>query len=131
MCITTSFFSSTLAPWTPVNITHVGNNNLDTATTHSYSIPSIIPDTAREVLFLAAVNCEATTASFNDHARFDVELNGIRYTQYVYLFSRAHNGVNTNSDITWLPMPSDRMVHIRAVVAFTNCHAGIDVIGYR
>ena len=127
----TFFFHPLSAPWTPVTKIHLGDNYLNTVTTHSYSIPSIIPDTAREVFFHAVVNCRSTSASYNEHVHFYVELNGIRYTQYVYMYAFSGSGINTDSDNTWLPMPSDRLVHITTTVPFTNCQAAIQVIGYR
>ena len=60
-----------------------------------------------------------------------VEINGIRYTKLVYMFPHEQDGINTNSDNIWFPMPSNCLVYISVRIPFPNCEAGVNILGYR
>lgn len=125
--------------WTPtlVNLEHihVGSHVLETAATRSYSIPGIVPDTSREVLFTASASCRLDGGPVNSFVQYYVEIDGVRYVKLLYLVKSEGQslteGINTNSDNIWLPMPPNRLVYIRTTVAFPSCVAGIELIGYR
>lgn len=136
LTITITLFHLFSASWTPmVERIHVGDVLLETASTNAYDIPSVVPDTAREVLFTAAANCRLGGGLVNDFVQFYVEINGARYVKLLYLIKSAGEvlpqGFNTNSDNIWLPMPPNRLVYIRTTVVFTSCVAGIELIGHR
>ena len=119
-------------PWTPVNKTQIGSDDLNAATTLSYSIPSIIPSTAREVLVYPTVRCGTSTIDMGADITYYVEVNGVRYEHFLYMHGYPQNAYNTNSDNMWFPMPSNRMVYVEVPLAFPRyCHTFVSVIGYR
>ena len=120
-----------IALWTPVS-QHLGDHDLTTAATRSYGIPTTVPDTAREALFSADANSRTNGGNINNYIEYYVQINGTNYTQLLHIqSSTALDGINTNSDNIWLPMPPNRRVYIRTSVAFPECWAGIRMIGYR
>ena len=120
-------------PWTPVNKTEIGRADLNTATTLSYSISSIIPSTAREVLVYPTVLCgNSEPGNSGADIAYYVEVNGVRYENFLYMHGYPQNAYNTNSDNMWFPMPSNRMVYVKVPVPFPQfCYTYVSVIGYR
>ena len=119
-----------IALWTPVS-QHLRDHDLTTAATWSYGIPTTVPDTAREALFSADADCNTNGGNISHYIEYYVQINGTNYTKLLYIRSlTALDGINTNSDNIWLPMPPNRRVYIRTSVAFPGCHAGIRMIGY-
>ena len=119
-------------PWTPVNKTQIGSDYLTTATTLSYSIPSIIPSTAREVLVYTTMWCGWNRVTVDADITYFVEVNGIRYEHFLHVYAYRQSAINTNSDNMWFPMPPNRMVYIDVPLAFSsNYRTLVSVIGYR
>ena len=119
-------------PWTPVNKTHIGGNYLNTAHSLSYTIPSIIPSTAREVLVYSSANCGWSSINMAVDITYYVEVNGIRYEHFLHTHAYRQDAVNTNSDNMWFPMPPNRIVHVEAPLAIPDyCNTVTSVIGYR
>ena len=122
-----------LVPWIPVNKTHVGSDNLNTATTLSYDIPSIIPNTAQGVLLYSDARCGFSAGS-NTPAdiAYYVVVNGVRYEHFLRTYAYPHDAVSCNSDNMWFPMPSNRLVYVEVPIALPgNCVTIVSVIGYR
>ena len=67
----------------PMNISHIGVRNLDPASTSSFQIPTIVPNTAREFLVYAYLACGASANETMDIA-FYVEHGGIRFEVSTY-----------------------------------------------
>ena len=104
----------------------------DMARTMSYSIPSIIPNTAREFLLYSTATCGWSSINMNVDITYYVEVNGIRYEHFLNTHAYPQDAINTNSDNMWFPMPSNRMVYVEPSLAVPyNCHYSVSVIGYR
>jgi len=117
MCSSTS--SPTPPPyspykWTSVTRTSIGSSTLRHAGTLSFSIPSVIPSSAREVLiYFRVVDGNNRRGPSNDIKIF-TQIGTTKYEKYLYLNSWPSTGGshNTNSDNMWFPMPPNRMVYL-------------------
>ena len=119
-------------PWTPVNKTEIGRDNLNNATTLSYTIPDIIPTTAQAVLVYVTARCGHSSVNKDEDIIYYVVVNGVRYEHFLHMLGYPQLAYNTNSDNMWFPMPSDRLVYVEVPIAFPEfCHTFVSVIGYR
>ena len=122
-----------LVSWTPVNMTEIGGDNLNTATTLSYNVPSIIPNTAQGVLLYSIARCGTSSdvGRGGDITYYVVE-NEVRYEHFLLMRAYPQEAHNTNSDNMWFPMPSNRLVYVDVPIALPgNCFTTVSVIGYR
>lgn len=131
-CTTSSICHASPVPWTPVNKTEIGRNDLNTATTLSYDIPTIIPDAAQRVLLYSSTHCGYSSERKHGDIKYYVVVDGIHYEQFLLMRSYDQVAINTNSDNMWFPMPPNRLIYIEVPVAFpNNCHTVVNVIGYQ
>ena len=119
--------------WTSVPITQIGTSNHQHAGTLSFTIPSVIPSSAREVLVYAGVHSGGSNLRGPKKSiKVFTQIGTTRYEKYLYLYSWTQNAVNTNSDNMWFPMPPNRRVYLTVPAAHgTNVDALIHVIGYQ
>ena len=118
--------------WTSVPITRIGGTNLRTLSTFSYTIPNVIPSTAKEVLVHASLHSGTALSGIPQHVKIFTQEESNRYEKYLYVLSFNQPAFNTNSDNMWFPMPSNR--RIMMVVTRDegpNCGAELHAIGYR
>ena len=120
--------------WTSVPMTTIGSSTLQHTGTVAYDIPSVIPDSAKEVLMLASALAGISGPNERTHyVRIYTEQDQAQYEKYIYLISYNQNAYHTiNSDNLWFPMTSGRQVFVTLTYAHTgfiglNLHA----IGYR
>ena len=66
----------------PVNISHIGVRNLNPASTSSFRISTIVPNTAREILVYAYLACRFSANETMDDIVFYVEHGGVRFEQF-------------------------------------------------
>ena len=104
------FISSTsLFNWTSVPITSLGDVALTVAETLSFTIPSIIPSDAKEVLLYVAVysGTQAIKEQLTNSKCQDLHPNRKEhlYAKYLMLYTDPEDAVNSNSDNMWFPMP--------------------------
>ena len=119
-------------PWTPVAKTEFGNSDINTATTLSYTIPNIIPNSARAVLIYPTTRCGYSNADIGADLSYYVVVNGTRYEHFLHMHAYRQDAYNTNSDNMWFPMPSNRLLYVGVPITFpNNCHTFVSVIGYR
>ena len=121
-------------PWVSVQLTKIGNSNLKQAEKFAYDIPSVIPNTAREVFILVG----AYQGNFSiqgappDFLKIYTQQGNNTYEQYLYLYSYIQNSFNTNSENMWFPMPSNRNIFLEVPIPQgSNCAAELYAIGYR
>ena len=117
--------------WTSVPITSIGTTDLRTPSTLTYTIPTVIPSTATDVLIYAVLH--SGYANFGgQHVKIFTQEETDKYEKYLYYFGYAQNAINTNSDNMWFPMPSNRRIMMTVTVDHgDNCHAELFAIGYR
>ena len=97
--------------------------------TYQHSIPSAIPDAAREVLLYATVFCGLITPHINTDIAIYTVVGNERFEMYMYLRMYGWNqlAINTNSDNMWFPMPSNRLVYVQV----PSTYSGAGVCGFR
>ena len=119
--------------WTSVSMTEIGRSNLQHTGTLAYNIPSIIPNSANEVLILVCARVGYTGPSDRVHyIKIYTEENSQQYEQYIYIMTYHQNAFNTNSDNMWFPMTSGRQVFVKLSSSHTgNLRLILHVIGYR
>ena len=118
--------------WTSVPITSIGGTDLRTTSTFSYTIPNVIPSTAKEVLIYATLHSGTALSGVSQHVKIFTQEDSNLYEKYLYVLSFNQLAYNTNSDNMWFPMPSNR--RIMMVVTRNegpNCGAALHAIGYR
>ena len=97
------------------------------AGTYQHSIPSAIPDTAREILLYATVFCGLTTQNINTDIAIYTVVGNERFEMYLRMHGWNQEAINTNSDNMWLPMPSNRLVYVQV----PSTYSGAGVCGFR
>ena len=118
--------------WTSVTKTSIGSSNLQHASTMTFTIPNIIPSSAREVLiFVGASSGYSNRGPYHDLKVF-TQIGTNRYEKYLTLYSYEQSAWNTNSDNMWFPMPPNRRVYLTVPAAHGNyVNARLFAIGYR
>ena len=119
------------ATWTSVPLTTIGTSNLQHAGTLAYTIPRVIPSTAREVLVLASIYCGYTPTIYQ-HIKIYTQQGTNHYEKYLFMFSHAQDAINTNSDNMWFPMTTNRRIYMEIPSAHGgHCGGLLKAIGYR
>ena len=102
------------------------------AGTYQHSIPSAIPDTAREVLLYATVFCGQTTPHLNSDIMLYTMEGDQRFGMYLRMHGWVQSAINTNSDNMWLPMPSNRLLYVQVPATYSGvCGFRLSATGYR
>lgn len=120
--------------WTSVPITRIADSRFRSTIvpdTHSFEIPDIIPEEAKEVLLYAAFWSGNSNPTVYSHFKIYTEEGDQKYEKYISLWTFNNNFGNTNSDNLWFPLTSNRRVYLEATHTF-NANSGghIFVIGY-
>ena len=104
--------------WTSVTKHHIGTSNLQHASTMTFTIPHIIPSSAREVLiFVGASSGHSNRGPYNDLKVF-TQIGTTKYEKYLTLYSWTQDAWNTNSENMWFPMPPNRRVYLTVPAAY-------------
>jgi hypothetical protein len=109
----------------------MGHSPFNIAKTYSFSIPKVIPSSAKEVLIYArmwSVHCPK-------HADFDIKIytreGHQRFEKYMFVVQWTKDA-HTSTDNMWFPMPSDRRLYVNIPYRRSNCGAlWLSAIGYR
>ena len=120
--------------WTSVLMTSIGTSTLQHTGTVAYDIPSVIPDSAKEVLVLASALAGISGPNERTHyVRIYTEQDQAQYEKYIFLTSYNQNAYHTiNSDNLWFPMTSGRQVFVTLTYAHTGLvRVNLHAIGYR
>ena len=119
--------------WNSVPLTQIGTINLRTTVTQSFPIPSIIPDSAREVLVYVYIATGLNGNAFTHVKIFTEKSQDRRFEKYLSIQSYPQNGFAMVEDNMWFPMTQNRRVYVKLTTALSgdNFIRGIFVIGYR
>ena len=118
--------------WTSVTKTLIGSSTLQHAGTISFTIPSIIPSSAREVLVYVALRDGSVARGPQNDIKIFTQLGTTRYEKYIYLHSWDTSGHDTNSNNLWFPMPTNRRIYLTLPQAHSLwVYARLLAIGYR
>ena len=102
------------------------------AGTYQHSIPSAIPDAAREVLLYATVFCGLTTPHISTDIAIYTVVGNEQFEMYLRMHGWNQLAINTNSDNMWLPMPSNRLVYVQVPSTYSGvCGFRLSATGYR
>ena len=127
-----SFAGVALSTWTSVPLTVFLSSNLMTAGTFSYSIPSIIPSNASEVLIYVRLYSGNSNTGPNHDLKIFTRIGNVQYEKYFYVYSYSQHAVSINSDNMWLPMPENRLVYLIVPAPHGgNVQLRFCAIGYR
>jgi hypothetical protein len=121
-----------LYTWTSVPKTNFAENTLQHAGTSSFTIPTVIPSSAREVLIYTSMFSAWSSVGPHQDVKIFTQIGTTPYEKYLHVYSAAQNAINTNSDNMWFPMPPNRRVYItvpRAHGSGTSVY--LSAIGYR
>ena len=123
--------------WTSVPLTSVGTLNFQHDTAPSFTIPSVIPSSAREVLIHAGVFSVTCIKGLLLDIKVFTQIGTTRYEKYLLLNSCDQAATNTNFDNMWFPMPPNRRIYLTIpAVPAPGAHgrdagARLFAIGYR
>ena len=118
--------------WTSVKPALIGASNLRYASTLSFTIPKVIPSTAKEVLVNAGIRIGHSNIGPNVNIKIFTQIGSTRYEKYLLVYSWPQEAYNTNSDNMWFPMSTDRKLLVTVPAAFgKNAGIQLDAIGYR
>ena len=126
---------ATLAcPWTPVVRTIFAENNLRTPGTHVYSIPTVIPATATNVLVYVTVDTWKASHTARQNLGIFVENKDdprFPFKKEIYQYGYPQDAIVTNSENMWFPMPSDRKIYLQVHYdTGPNCFCRMFAMGY-
>ena len=102
--------------------------------TVAYDIPSVIPNSAKEVLVLATASAGVSGPNDRTHyVKIYTEQDQTQYEKYIFLTSYNQNAYHTtNSDNLWFPMTSGRQVFVKLTYTHTGyVRVFLHAIGYR
>ena len=119
--------------WTSVALTSMASPNLRQTGTMAYAIPSVIPNSAKEVLVLTTIHVGNCGPSERVHyIKLYTQQNSQQYAKYIVLKSWQNGAWSTNSDNLWFPMTSGRQVFVELTTAHTgNLGMTLHAVGYR
>ena len=119
--------------WNSVPLTQIGTINLKTTVTQSFPIPSIIPDSAREVLVYVYIATGHNGNAFTHVKIFTEKSHERRFEKYLSIQSYPQSAFAMVEDNMWFPMTQNRRVYVKLTTALSgdNFKRGIFVIGYR
>ena len=109
-----------------------GTINMETTNIQSFDIPAAVPETACEVLVYVYV-IKGTATEYSSNMKIYTESNmNRRFEKYLHIYTYPQSAVSTVSENMFLPVTSDRKIHVR----LTRTHPGnvsgyVYIIGYR
>ena len=118
--------------WTSVRRTSIGSSSLRHTGTLTYNIPSVIPNSAKEVLVLASVRVGHSSPDHSHYVKIYTRQNQRQYEKYIFLHTYSQSAYSTNSDNLWFPVTSGRQVFVELTSSHTgNVAVYLHAIGYR
>ena len=118
--------------WTSVVPTRIGWSTLRHTGTLTFTIPSIIPNSATEVFVFVNVKSGLSSSEVHQTLKIYTLDNAQEYAQYMHSVGYPQEAWNTNSDNMWFPMPANRRIYLQIFAAHgTSVSAELQAIGYR
>ena len=129
---TTELQCSCPVNWISVPPTVIGTTSLKHAATLSFTIPSVVPSNAREVLIHAGFRSGHNNNGPLQLIKVFTQIGTTKYEKYLMMYSYPQEAYNTNSDNMWFPMPPNRRVYLTLqIVVGKNGGIYLYAIGYR
>ena len=120
--------------WESISLTQLGTINLGSTSTQSYTIPSTVPSTAKEVLAYIYVYMGHSSSLFST-MEVHTEVNTTRkFVKYFPLRTYPQSAISAVSENMWFPLTSNRRLYVKLSVALThtgNLYGSVNIIGYR
>ena len=119
--------------WTSVTRTLIGFSHLRLVGTLAYDIPSVIPNSAREVLVVIFVYIHISGPPGHAHyVKIYTEQDQEQYEKYFLMMAHGESSTDIYSDNLWFPMTSGRQIFVKSETAHTGLlTVEIHAIGYR
>lgn len=125
-------FEETTGEWTSVSKTLIGSSTLQHTGTLSFTVPSVIPTTASEVLVLINAEWGHSGPDVLSFVKIYTQEANNRYEKYISLHTYPQNAWGSNIVNAWFPMTSTRMILADVTRALTgNVRLQLFAIGYR
>ena len=119
--------------WTSIPLTRIAHKHPLYAGTYAFTIPSTVPQNAKEVLVYVEIEAaNSNPANGRSNLKVYTQEGGKRYEQYILV--RTTPGANwyVNSDQMWFPLMSNRILYVNIPRTHTNYVIFVaSVIGYR
>ena len=106
--------------WISIPFTQIGTTNLKHAATLSFTIPSVVPSSAKEILIHAGFSTGTSNNGPLQYIKIFTQIGTTKYEKYLMMLSYPQNAHNTNSDNMWFPMPPNRRVYLTLQTAVGN-----------
>ena len=119
--------------WTSVSTTSFVNAGFQEASIRAFTIPSVIPSTAREVLLYVVIQVGSTGPHFGwDYVQLYTQEKSVKYTKLLGFATYEQEAWSTNSENMWFPMTTDRQLYVQMFNAYTgHIYFFVSAIGYR
>ena len=120
--------------WVPTKLTPIGTSQLKEAATYSFTIDSVIPRNAVEVLIFATVRSGYTETQRTGPVYLTIftQIGSVQYKKYIYLETYNQLAYSTNSENMWFPMPQNGSIFLDVPIAFQGkVEARLFTAGYR
>ena len=125
-------FEQSTGRWISVPKTEIGRSDLRNTGTLTFTIPSVIPATASEVLVLIVASWGRSGPDIASFVKIYTQESNNRYEKYISLHTYPQEAWGSNADNTWFPMPSTGKIFAEVTTALTgNVHLELFAIGYR
>lgn len=110
-------------------MTEIGFTSLLEAATLSFTIPTVIPANAREVMIEVAIFTGNTNGHPITYIKVFTQIRSTRYEKYLsYIPFPTKTSYSTNSDNMWFPMPPNGIIYVTIPVALVNKNGGVSLI---
>ena len=133
LCPTNATVPTYSATWNSVSRTRIGGINFATTNTQSFPIPSVIPDTATEVLLFIEIIAGTSQNDYCIIKIFTEESDDRRFEKYISIKTWPQNSHTMSEDNMWFPFMANRRVYVKLSKSINAQHvySNIYVIGYR
>ena len=120
------------AEWNSIPLEQIGTINLRNRNTQSFLIPSIVPDTAKEILIYVYLKAGYSPSGFTHVKVFTEKSHERRFEKYIPIRTWPQDAHTKTADNMWFPMTQNRRVYVKVLNALSgNVEGHLYVIGYR
>ena len=134
LCSTNATAPTYSATWNSVSMTGIGGINFVTTNAQSFLIPSVIPDTASEVLLYIEIIAGISQQGKCIIKIFTEESDDRRFEKYLSISTWHQHSYTMTEDNMWFPFMENRRVYVKLSNSLTQTQyvsGNIYVIGYR
>ena len=132
LCNSTTSPEPNPVEWNSIPLTYIGGINTRTAATQTFQIPSIIPQTAKEILVYVYIVCHYSDAVFVQMKVYTEQSHTRRFEKYLPLQTWHQDAHTMTADNMWFPLTPNRRVYLCLSATVPGSGWGyIFIIGYR